>query len=64
MKILRLFSHIHHNLDEYLIMKIGDDLSLWQLVLYTDADLSGEKAHSRSTSGNILVIGIVPLVNK
>ena len=35
---------------------VGDPLEDWRLKLYTDADLGGEKAHTRSTSGNLLAI--------
>ena len=55
-KLHRLFAYLYHHLDQYMVMRIGDALEDWQLVLYTDADLSGEKSHCRSTSGNMLLI--------
>ena len=55
-KMHRLFCYLYHNLDEYMMMIIGDDTDKLELKLYTDADLAGEKAHTRSTSGNLLAI--------
>ena len=55
-KTHRMFCYIAFNLDLVATLTVGDPPSSWELVLYCDADLCGEKAHTRSTSGNALWI--------
>jgi hypothetical protein len=50
----RLVCYINCSLDIKMTTWVGDKLSKWELVTYSDADLAGDQDSSRSTSGVFL----------
>ena len=52
----RLVEYIQSTLDDYMWMWVGDRPEHWELVLYCDADLAGDRTDAKSTSGIFMCI--------
>jgi hypothetical protein len=52
----RLMSYVHHHKHLVLTSIVGDPLENCRLLLFADADFAGEKDHSKSTSGGVLIL--------